>query len=90
MYFHFRHLPQALHTKQTKTVLIIRNPKDTAVSHHNHCKGIKIYDYDGEWKHFLQLWTQGKGVRNILISFIFCIKLVKSRHYEALRGAVII
>ena len=59
-FFYLRYLPNAMRTKQTKTVLILRNPKDAAVSHYNHCKGIKIYDYDGEWKNFFPLWIQGK------------------------------
>ena len=46
-------------SKQIKAVLVVRNPKDTIVSLYNHLKGFKEYEYDGQWKDFLQLYVEG-------------------------------
>ncbi|XP_053376363.1 sulfotransferase 1C4-like [Mercenaria mercenaria] len=56
-----RFLPLAgMKEKQIKTVLCLRNPKDTAVSYYNHMKGIKVYGYDGKWEDWLPVYVQGK------------------------------
>ncbi|XP_053376361.1 sulfotransferase 1B1-like isoform X2 [Mercenaria mercenaria] len=56
-----RFLPLAgMKAKQIKTVLCLRNPKDTAVSYYNHMKGFKSYDYDGKWEDWLPVFVQGK------------------------------
>ncbi|MBO8831412.1 sulfotransferase domain-containing protein, partial [Staphylococcus aureus] len=47
-------------SKQIKTILVVRNPKDTAVSYYNHMTGLKIYKYSGEWKDWLPLYVHGK------------------------------
>merc|ERR1711860_82973 len=57
---HIRYLPHDLKRKQIKTVLIVRNPKDTAVSYYNHVRGMKVYNYRGEWKDWLQPYLDGK------------------------------
>ncbi|XP_053376632.1 sulfotransferase 1B1-like [Mercenaria mercenaria] len=55
-----RFLPLAgIKAKQIKTVLCLRNPKDTAVSFYNHMKGFKAYDYDGKWEDWLPVYLQG-------------------------------
>ena len=45
------------------SVLCFRNPKDTAVSLYNHHRDlVKFYNYNGEWKDWLPLFMQGKGI----------------------------
>ncbi|WAR02515.1 ST1B1-like protein [Mya arenaria] len=47
--------------KKIKTVLCLRNPKDTAVSYFNHMRGLKMYNYrNGQWKNWLRPYVQGK------------------------------
>ncbi|XP_060574601.1 sulfotransferase 1B1-like [Ruditapes philippinarum] len=56
---HYRpkYLPlEDMRAKQIKTVLCLRNPKDTAVSYYNHMKGLNIYDYDGKWEDWLPVY----------------------------------
>jgi len=55
-----RYLPRDLKTKQTKTILCVRNPKDTAVSFFNHMKGFKSYDYNGQWNNWIRPYILGK------------------------------
>ncbi|XP_053376635.1 sulfotransferase 6B1-like [Mercenaria mercenaria] len=56
-----RYLPiEAMRAKQIKTVLCIRNPKDTAVSYYNHMKGLRPYNYDDKWEDWLPVYLQGK------------------------------
>ncbi|XP_052818309.1 sulfotransferase 1B1-like [Mya arenaria] len=46
-----RFLPKDLAQKKIKTMLCLRNPKDTAVSFFNHMRGMKMYNYgNGQWK----------------------------------------
>ncbi|WAR12772.1 ST1B1-like protein [Mya arenaria] len=40
-----RFLPKDLAQKKIKTMLCLRNPKDTAVSFFNHMRGMKMYNY---------------------------------------------
>lgn len=47
-------------TKSIKTVLCIRNPKDTAVSYYNHMRGISMYEYEGKWEDWLPVFADGK------------------------------
>lgn len=56
-----RYLPlKGLADKQIKTVVIFRNPKDTAVSYYNHMHGLKVYDYNGNWQDWLPVYLEGK------------------------------
>ncbi|XP_052802926.1 sulfotransferase 1A1-like [Mya arenaria] len=56
-----RFLPKDLAQKKIKTVLCLRNPKDTAVSYFNHMRGIKMYNYgNGQWKNWMRPYVQGK------------------------------
>ncbi|KAL4224309.1 Sulfotransferase [Mactra antiquata] len=57
----YRYLPvKGLREKQIKTVLCVRNPKDTAVSYYNHMCGIKFYEYNGKWEDWLPVYLDGK------------------------------
>ncbi|XP_067673857.1 sulfotransferase 1B1-like [Haliotis asinina] len=71
---HFRpcHLPRQVVTKKPKVILVIRHPKDIAVSYYNMVRGkkdaanntvdkLKPQDtYEGKWKHFLDMFLDGK------------------------------
>ncbi|WAR02581.1 hypothetical protein MAR_009139 [Mya arenaria] len=51
--------------KKIKTVLCLRNPKDTAVSYFNHMRGLKMYSYgNGQWKNWMRPYVQGKCETN--------------------------
>ena len=56
----FRMLPQQLKEKKTKTVVVLRNPKDVAVSFYYHYKGLNVHKYDGKFSDFLPLFMEGK------------------------------
>lgn len=56
----YRFLPQDLKLKQIKTILIVRNPKDTLVSFYNHHTGHELYYYDGKWEDWLPMYLTGK------------------------------
>ena len=47
-------------SKSVKYIYIARNPKDTCVSLYYHCKGIKGFQYDGEFKDFGELFLKGQ------------------------------
>ncbi|XP_052799244.1 sulfotransferase 1B1-like [Mya arenaria] len=56
-----RFLPKDMAQKKIKTVLCLRNPKDTAVSYFNHMRGLKMYSYcNGQWKNWMRPYVQGK------------------------------
>ncbi|KAL4224038.1 Sulfotransferase [Mactra antiquata] len=57
----YQYLPiKGLQEKQIKTVLCLRNPKDYTVSHYNHMRSIKLYEYDGKWCDWLPICMDGK------------------------------
>ncbi|XP_055955681.1 sulfotransferase 1B1-like [Patella vulgata] len=57
----FDNLPKDIKTKKPKIVYIRRNPKDVAVSLYNYTIRITpLYEYDGEFKDYLELFTAGK------------------------------
>lgn len=41
---------------QSKVIVIVRNPKDTCVSYHNHCKKDIFINYDISWNEFFEKW----------------------------------
>jgi hypothetical protein len=48
--------------RKCKLVFAIRNPKDVAVSHYHHVRGlIPLYNYHGSWDNFLDLFIKGNG-----------------------------
>ncbi|XP_052799256.1 sulfotransferase 1B1-like [Mya arenaria] len=55
-----RVLPKDLAQKKIKTVLFLRNPKDTAVSYFNHMRGLKMYNYDeyGPYLAYINQWQE--------------------------------
>lgn len=56
-----KYLPiEGMREKQTKTIICLRNPKDTAVSLYNHMVGMKASGYSGNWKDWLPVYTEGK------------------------------
>ncbi|XP_053376105.1 sulfotransferase 1C4-like [Mercenaria mercenaria] len=54
----FRYLPKDM--KDCKTVLLLRNPKDTTVSSYHFMKGMKSMEYDGKFIDWLPVYLQGK------------------------------
>ncbi|XP_050397661.1 sulfotransferase 1C2 isoform X2 [Patella vulgata] len=57
----FSDLPTDLAVKKPKIIYIRRNPKDVAVSFYNHSYKLKeFYDYNGEFKDYLELFVNGK------------------------------
>lgn len=56
----FSLLPRDILEKRCKLIHCLRNPKDQAVSFFHHTKGIKLYEYDGKWENYLDLWLEGK------------------------------
>jgi len=65
-YLH-RFLPKDMKNKKTKTILCVRNPKDTAVSFFNHMTGLSIYGYpEGQWENWVGPYVQGKRKCNSL------------------------
>ena len=59
-HIHYRYLPQSMKDKKVKTVLILRNPKDTAVSFYNHMCAINLYAYSGKWENWLPAYVNGE------------------------------
>lgn len=54
-------LPKEVKEKTIKTVVLVRNPKDTAVSSYYHTAGAKMFDYDGKFSDYLKVFLKGKG-----------------------------
>ncbi|XP_076438737.1 sulfotransferase 1B1-like [Babylonia areolata] len=52
----FSRLPTQVFEKKTKVVYLLRNPKDVAVSMHNHMRDWTAMGYPGSWPDFLQLF----------------------------------
>lgn len=55
----YRRLPKDVHQKNVKTVLVVRNPKDVAVSLYNMMQGFKHYNYKGTFNNWLPLFMRG-------------------------------
>ncbi|XP_052766193.1 sulfotransferase 1E1-like [Mya arenaria] len=53
-------LPKYISENKNKVVIVMRNPKDVAVSFYYHMKGMQDFDYDGEFKYFLDWFLEGK------------------------------
>ena len=61
-HLHPRHLPTDFFKRNRKIVMVLRNPKDVAVSFYSHTYLIlKIYHYNGEFKDYLNNFISGKG-----------------------------
>ena len=61
MYTYSLYLQEAVE-KKIKTIFICRNPKDVVVSFYNHSKGLNIYEYDGKFENYLQMFMRGEGL----------------------------
>ncbi|KAK3588698.1 hypothetical protein CHS0354_028908 [Potamilus streckersoni] len=69
-HLHLSRLPKEALEKKCKIVLILRNPRDLAVSYYHHCKGISCYEYDGMFENFLPLFLEGKLVYNNFLDYV--------------------
>ena len=52
----YRFLSSSKLIGQCKTIVIVRNPKDTCVSYHNHSKKDIFINYDISWNEFFEKW----------------------------------
>ncbi|XP_067664900.1 sulfotransferase 1A1-like [Haliotis asinina] len=55
-----KHLPDDVRKKKIKVIIVLRNPKDVAVSLYNFLKTIPFVNYKGDWKNFVGPYFQGK------------------------------
>ncbi|XP_052799242.1 sulfotransferase 1B1-like [Mya arenaria] len=53
-------LPKDMARKKVKTVLCLRNPKDTAVSYFAHMTAMRIYNYTGKFTDWIGPFVQGE------------------------------
>ncbi|PVD36265.1 hypothetical protein C0Q70_03243 [Pomacea canaliculata] len=59
-HFYFHHLPAQTKEKKIKFVVLHRDPKDTVVSYYSFMKGFaELFDYNGTFSHFLELFLEG-------------------------------
>ncbi|KAL5015724.1 hypothetical protein ScPMuIL_005313 [Solemya velum] len=54
----FHYLPENITKKNAKIIYMLRNPKDTAVSHYYHSH--KLGQYDGDWSAWFKRWLRGE------------------------------
>ncbi|XP_025091438.1 sulfotransferase family cytosolic 1B member 1-like [Pomacea canaliculata] len=58
---HFHQLPRQVLSSGCRVVLLTRDPRDVAVSYYNHHRKLSdLYDYHGDWSHYLPLFLDGK------------------------------
>lgn len=69
-HFPFRMLPLETKVKKTKIILVLRNPKDVAVSFYYHHKGMTSYDYEGVFSDHLKLFMEGKLQYNSWFDYV--------------------
>ena len=50
-------LPHSM--QESRTIQVIRNPKDTCVSYYHHMVDIKEYEYEGLFDGFFELYMHG-------------------------------
>jgi len=55
----FSRLPRQLKEKGSNIVLVLRNPKDVAVSFYHHHKGLEMHHYHGKFSDYLPLFIEG-------------------------------
>ncbi|KAM3856409.1 sulfotransferase 6B1-like [Vipera latastei] len=55
-------LPKSIFEKKAKVLVLIRNPKDIAVSYFHFSKGIKLISDHETWDQFLEAFITGKGI----------------------------
>lgn len=60
---HFRHglMPPSVIQQNNKVVVVMRNPKDVAVSCYHLYKNHPLVKYNGTWDGYFQLFMEGKG-----------------------------
>ena len=60
-HLHKHRLPPNVWKKQVKIIVVLRNPKDVAVSFYNFMKGLKMFDYEGSFAGFFPTFMEGKS-----------------------------
>ncbi|KAK3588695.1 hypothetical protein CHS0354_028905 [Potamilus streckersoni] len=69
-HLHLSRLPKEALEKKCKIVLILRDPRDVAVSLYYHCKGVLKHEYDGLFENFLPLFLEGKLMYNNYLDYV--------------------
>ncbi|XP_045188063.2 sulfotransferase 1B1-like isoform X1 [Mercenaria mercenaria] len=69
-HFPFRMLPIQMKEKKTKIVLVLRNPKDVAVSLYYHHTGMTNYYYNGKFSDHLKLFMEGRLMYNSWFDYV--------------------
>ncbi|XP_067648886.1 sulfotransferase 1A1-like [Haliotis asinina] len=72
-----KHLPDDVLNKKIKVIIVLRNPKDVAVSFYNFLKSLPYANYKGEWKNYLRPYFQGKFMYGSWIDYILDWEKVK-------------
>ncbi|XP_067664922.1 sulfotransferase 1A1-like [Haliotis asinina] len=65
-----KHLPDDVRKKKIKIIIVLRNPKDVAVSLYNFLKTIPFINYKGEWKNFVRPFFHGKFIYGSWIDYV--------------------
>ena len=65
----FSQLPVDFVNRKCKIILIMRNPKDVAVSSFHHHVGNTKYEYEGNWEAYLPRFMQGLGEFCLFVCF---------------------
>ncbi|WAR01307.1 ST1B1-like protein [Mya arenaria] len=77
----FDDLPKDMINRKCKIVLLVRNPKDIAVSGYNHHYGLTgSYDYHGKWENYLPLFLEGKVESGRWFNYVKHYEKVKADH----------
>nr|KAG5700580.1 hypothetical protein BaRGS_015376 [Batillaria attramentaria] len=60
-HMYFEQLPRQVQSGCGRVVWLVRDPRDVAVSYYNHHRKLsELYDYHGDWAHYLPLFTAGQ------------------------------
>jgi hypothetical protein len=55
----FDKVPAYMIARRCQIVLSHRNPKDIAVSYHQCIRGLKVYEYRGQWDNYFPMFLDG-------------------------------
>ncbi|KAJ1121785.1 hypothetical protein NDU88_000304 [Pleurodeles waltl] len=61
-HLHRDNFPKSMEEKQVKTLVVFRNPKDTAVSMFHFCNGMSVLPSYSSWDECFQNFMSGKGM----------------------------
>lgn len=64
--------------KKVKCVFLYRNPKDVVVSLYHHTKGINMFEYNGKFENFVQMFMRGDGKLMYFLLVVLALLRVQS------------